>query len=648
MTTRGTETLVTALGPNAESPDVSAQCQSIMKIFALSLDEFRDKWDSFALNFATDASQNIELNMTNLREFQSHVQSELDKRTQRKVIKNVMPGATPMSSVKKKMSSPGQFFDFMATPASKKRKPVNNNVNSTPSRVKLEDSPSLGEFKTPAHPARPLLSSSPSITMSPYKQRKDPGKTISTLNPHLFNDNSERLASKDRVKLTVNINPKKFSYRTMYTKLSDVAETLDEQIESCIRIVQEAYSVDDDTIGNPAISSQSEIVAVGRVVSDSSGDAKLADRSIMIESCRRLGAGMRARLNLEKLTSFFLFPGQVIACKGMNPDGSEFIVSEILDLPLLPAPGTLADEMNSILDRQDNKPMSVIAAAGPFTASDNLLFEPLDDLIEQINTNSPDVVVLMGPFLDYAHPLVENGDFEVTDPQNPNVVLENATLDDLFRSTVATKLKKITDPNINVILIPNVRDTISNHSSFPQPQIDRKMLDLPRNFKCMTNPSTFSLNEVVFAVASVDPIQDIIRYSARKIDAVPQGKSATSSYTLALQQLLMQRTLYPVIPGSNSTTSTVNLDIPYTGLAEFSRAVPDIIILPCLLNPVAEVVHNVVTISPGLLAKRSSGGTYATITIAAPTAEMIEENTNQTGVVSHKIWDRTRVDVTKI
>jgi DNA polymerase alpha subunit B len=43
-------------------------------------------------------------------------------------------------------------------------------------------------------------------------------------------------------------------------------------------------------------------------------------------------------------------------------------------------------------------------ASGPFTTTDSLEYEPLDDLMSVIATKRPDVVVLAGPFVDANHP----------------------------------------------------------------------------------------------------------------------------------------------------------------------------------------------------------------------------------------------------
>ena len=63
----------------------------------------------------------------------------------------------------------------------------------------------------------------------------------------------------------------------------------------------------------------------------------------------------------------------------------------------------------------EGAPLSVIVAAGPFTAADSLAFEPLDELLESASTGrAPDALVLMGPFVDVEHSMVADGSLPVT------------------------------------------------------------------------------------------------------------------------------------------------------------------------------------------------------------------------------------------
>jgi DNA polymerase alpha subunit B len=52
--------------------------------------------------------------------------------------------------------------------------------------------------------------------------------------------------------------------------------------------------------------------------------------------------------------------------------------------------------------------MSMVIAAGPYTTSDNMNYEPLKDLVTYISSNKPHVVIMTGPFMDCEHSKVKD------------------------------------------------------------------------------------------------------------------------------------------------------------------------------------------------------------------------------------------------
>lgn len=49
----------------------------------------------------------------------------------------------------------------------------------------------------------------------------------------------------------------------------------------------------------------------------------------------------------------------------------------------------------------------MVAACGPFSTTDNLLWEPLIELIASLESQPPDVLILIGPFVDAEHPVIK-------------------------------------------------------------------------------------------------------------------------------------------------------------------------------------------------------------------------------------------------
>lgn len=59
-----------------------------------------------------------------------------------------------------------------------------------------------------------------------------------------------------------------------------------------------------------------------------------------------------------------------------------------------------------------------------------------------------------------------------------------------------------------------------------------------------------------------------------------------------------------------------------------------------------QVVESVLVINPGFLSKRRGAGTYARVSLHPPSLSDIEGGGE--GMMGHKIFDRARVEITRI
>lgn len=57
-------------------------------------------------------------------------------------------------------------------------------------------------------------------------------------------------------------------------------------------------------------------------------------------------------------------------------------------------------------------------------------------------------------------------------------------------------------------------------------------------------------------------------------------------------------------------------------------------------------MESVLVINPGFLSKRRGAGTYARMTLAAPKVD--EAELGEGGLMGHKIYERARVEITRI
>ena len=88
---------------------------------------------------------------------------------------------------------------------------------------------------------------------------------------------------------------------------------------------------------------QEDVVVVGRIVANAeiaatSSPSKLNEASIVLESSRMMGSGVRVPLRLNNPLKIHgsgrvgFFPGAVVALRGRNGGGGWFSVSEVLSV----------------------------------------------------------------------------------------------------------------------------------------------------------------------------------------------------------------------------------------------------------------------------------------------------------------------------
>ena len=403
--------------------------------------------------------------------------------------------------------------------------------------------------------------------------------------------------SEARIQPTANTDLKKFGYKPMGMRLSEASEILDDRIDELTTIFQKHYESHDLTFGSAATQSTSEIIAVGRIASDAL-EGKLNPASLVLETSRRTGAGRRVPLKVDSVPGLSFFPGQIVALRGINPSGEYFTVKEILPIPLLPpaaSPAVTLENINERLESAGDIPLNVMLAAGPFTADDNLDFEPLQELCRKAADSYADGLVLLGPFLDIEHPLLASGDFDLPDIKGLDP--DTATLTTIFRHVISTPLARLVAavPSITVVCVPSVRDALSRHVSWPQEQLLRKELGLPKQVRMVSNPVTLSFNETVIGMCSHDVLSELRR------EEVLQGKLTEGQLLTRLPKYLVeQRHFSPLFPstsranlpktGTDSGLATgAMLDVPYMKLGEWWNVRPDILIVPSMLPPFVKV-----------------------------------------------------------
>ncbi|KAM0722400.1 hypothetical protein Q7P37_001841 [Cladosporium fusiforme] len=655
--------LFSSSSPNI-TQDVVHELLSIVRLLSLDPQELFYKWESYVLKMGTE---NITLEYKTARDFKKDLQDAMERESRAKGQQHAprkTMGATPRAG-----AGGGDMFDMLGGVVSN----TPRSVNSTKRKAGEHQTPTSKAVKNGIHSSPTPIPSRDASGNANFAERQNAGHVMETLNAHILAAIApEEPPTESRIKLKANTELSKFAYKPMAMQLSSASEILDDRIDGFTELVQEHHKLPDSAFGNPAAQSSSEVVAVGRIACDQS-DGKLNAASVVLETSRRMGAGMRVPLKFQNGVGYDLFPGKIVALRGTNVSGEDFVVSETLRLPLLPPAASTPAELDVHNERLadasgESRPLSYMIAGGPYTPETDLSFSALHSLLSTAATQRPDVLILTGPFLDLEHPLIASGDFEGHLPPDTKLNPDTATLTEVFRALIGAPLQRLTQshPTITIILVPSIRDVISKHVSFPQDRLPRNALGLPKQCQVVTNPITLSINEVVFGITSQDVLTEL-----RRENVYAPGKAGASFSDDLLARLsahlIDQRHYFPVFPAQGRENVAklapipgevpapgqeerhpigASLDISYLKLAEWLNVRPDVLIVPSTLTPFAKVVESVLCINPGTLSKRRGPGTYVAMNLTPRTIASDEER--EAEVLGHNVFERARVDVTRI
>ncbi|XP_076889322.1 uncharacterized protein LOC143540040 [Bidens hawaiensis] len=389
--------------------------------------------------------------------------------------------------------------------------------------------------------------------------------------------------------------------RYMHDRIEDKFNYLEDRIMKYSEALVASQLFDE--LVDPSVASQKAIFSVGMICCEEEG--RLKEKPIMLQSSVEHSGGQRVRLELQKLEQLSIFPGQVVGVEGHNPSGHCLIATKIVDY----VPFSVPDDDNNRLTKrqavdQDNKPadpsdditsdLSLIIASDPFTTIDNLFFEPLSDLLSYAQRKQPQLLVLLGPFIDSEHPEIKKGTL-------------NKTYDELFRLEVLKRLQDYVEymgTAARVILVPSVRDAHHDHV-FPQPAFNINLADIHNQITCITNPGIISANKVKVGCCSVDVLKHL------STDLVSRGiKNRMNTLT---NHLLSQRSFYPLYPPAEDTP----VDLSLAPEAFQMSVIPDILIVPSDLTQFVKVLSlegtsevKCICVNPGRLAKGEGGGHF--------------------------------------
>ncbi|TYJ98951.1 DNA polymerase alpha subunit B [Cucumis melo var. makuwa] len=396
--------------------------------------------------------------------------------------------------------------------------------------------------------------------------------------------------------------------RFMYDKDEDRFNALDNRIMRHAKALA-ASGLYEEAV-DPTVASQRSMFAVGMIYCD--GEGHLNDKSILLQSSIAHSGGQRVRLELQNLSQFSIFPGQVVGIEGHNPSGHCLIASKFVDSfplsatidPILPPAKKIAlnHDVQPINQSSTPSELSMIIASGPYTTTDNLLFEPLTELLAYAKRKVPQLLILLGPFVDSEHSDIKRGTVEMS-------------FEEIFKFEVLRRVQNYAEhmgPDARVLLMPSTRD--ANHDFvFPQPPFDIPS-DLKLQISSPPNPCILEANQAKIACCTMDILRHL---SGEELSRnLTKGGTNDRLSTLA-SHILRQRSFYPLYPPAEG----VPLDFSLAPQALDISVIPDILILPSDMKHFVKVISlgeggseeeqaRCVCVNPGRLAKGEGGGTF--------------------------------------
>jgi DNA polymerase alpha subunit B len=511
--------------------------------------------------------------------------------------------------------------------------------------------------------ATPSSASASTPTATGYANRKNAGAVIARYNEHLPVVAEAPLKSTSATGSRCEIVQHPFGddetvgnvrkhYRYMFTSVEERGVALEKHLLE----MQEEYVAQYKLKGIDPVSapSQEQVTVCGRVCCEAAS-GKLNKTAVTLEGSIRDSGGMRVKLDLSDMGQYALFPGQVVVVEGMNSTGRRLVAKKIYSSipqpPHMTTPTQLSDYQHGA-DCQAGAPLTIVMASGPYTLKTDLNYAPLADLLAMVQKTRPDVLVLMGPFVDSNHPQVAAGEMTV---EYEGEMVE-CTFEDTFAMKVKAQIEKLLVTleseehcSPKVVMIPSLQD-VHQPFVFPQPPMEYDF-DVPQaqDVVFMSNPATFCVNEVTIGVNTSDIL---FHMGTEEISRVPQIAGQGRLGRLA-EHLLLQRSFYPLFPG---TSDAPQLDLRHSKKYGIQKT-PDVLITPSKLAHFVTNARvqgsngttNCFCINPGQLVKGSNGGTFARLTVhPTPEKELADAKSKTQEAIPHNVVARTKVEIMKI
>lgn len=394
--------------------------------------------------------------------------------------------------------------------------------------------------------------------------------------------------------------------RFMASPLEDRAVALDVQLEACRSVLAEAAGVGDLSTPFDDVLLE-EVVVFGRVCAEEPEDVAVSNPKLTASNAL-LQAPLSNRSARVKLllseVDHAVFPGQAVAVTATNPSGALLIPRLITSLPPLPlAPSSMRPPMDP--DAVVGRSFHIVLASGPYTTSDAIDYAPFAALINAVLQSPPDILVLVGPFVDIDHPLLHT---------------LQAEFGDVFRNEFASQLARLDGVPTRVVVVPSTQDAVNDFCVLPQPPFDPALFaSCGSNIVLAPNPCVLRVDGGALTIGVCSA--DVAKHVAGQLVLSPQ-RSKDRMHALC-ESIVGQRSFYPLHPPDES----VGIEYSQLSLLAFPSFTPDILVLPSELATFAKRVRvpsadgsaaaatTTLCINPGRVAKGVTIGRFSRLVV---------------------------------
>ncbi|XP_054289402.1 DNA polymerase alpha subunit B isoform X2 [Macrosteles quadrilineatus] len=369
--------------------------------------------------------------------------------------------------------------------------------------------------------------------------------------------------------------------RVMMETLMEKAAVLNDVIERIGSYLIELNGLQDPSNNHEV--SPTEIVCLGRICCDSND--RLNASSVLLEGSQSTCLGHTVALDLSQVSHYSLFPGQIVAVVGTNPTGKRLHVTKLYHQALLPSP-TFLPRFSGV--------MEVVIAAGPFTQSDSVQYEPLQDLMTYVSTHRPHVLILIGPLVDLRQSQLIDGSI--------------AESYDAFTDKIISGLMdKLKGTWTQVVVVSSAHDAACL-PIFPTPPSLSVRPTSSSPLHMVADPALLNISGLVLGVTATDSLMHL---SKEELSFPPGGSDRLGRLA---SHLLQQQSFYPLQPPCEDLT----VDSELWDIHACFPVTPHVLVVPSNLRYFIKHLHGCLVVNPEHLVKGAGGGTFARLEIEPP------------------------------